>query len=170
MVSASYELLPPTGSEIAQIIREPARPPVSGLRRPPIKVTWRTCCRKRPRPIPDHCRFSNLCSMRFTRLADERRLLTFAAYRALGGLEGAIARRADEVVDALPSDVQDALPALLRALTTVRPGDEGIIARPAPLTDWQERRRDPFLSMPSSRATRRQRRKRRRRCGHPRCA
>jgi hypothetical protein len=50
----------------------------------------------------------------------DRRLLTFAAYRALGGLEGAIARRADEVVDALAHDVQDALAVVLRALSTVR--------------------------------------------------
>ena len=54
----------------------------------------------------------------------ERRLLTFAQYRALGGLEGAIARRADEVVDALPPETREALPAVLRALTTVRLGDE----------------------------------------------
>ena len=61
----------------------------------------------------------------------ERRLLTFAAYRALGGLEGAIARRADEVVDALPPHVQDALPAVLRgSLTTVRLGEEAITAAP----------------------------------------
>ena len=65
----------------------------------------------------------------------ERRLLTFAAYRALGGLEGAIARRADEVVDALPPDIQEALPAVLRALTTVRLGEEAVTARPASLAD-----------------------------------
>src|SRR5262249_41199374 len=52
-----------------------------------------------------------------------------AAYRALGGLEGAIARRADEVVDTLPPDIQDALPATLRALTTVRPSDKVVTAR-----------------------------------------
>src|SRR5262249_8199478 len=58
-----------------------------------------------------------------------RRLLTFAAYRALGGLEGAIARRADEVVDALSPEIQEALPAVLLALTTVRLGEEVIAAR-----------------------------------------
>ena len=65
----------------------------------------------------------------------ERRLLTFAAYQALGGLEGAIARRADDVIDALPEDIQNALPAVLRALITVRLGDEAITARPALLTE-----------------------------------
>src|SRR5205823_269883 len=65
----------------------------------------------------------------------DRRLLTFAAYRALGGLEGAVARRADEVVDALPPRIQAALPAVLRALTTVRLGEEVVTAAPALLAD-----------------------------------
>jgi hypothetical protein len=68
----------------------------------------------------------------------ERRLLSFAAYRALGGLEGAIARRADEVLDALPPDIQDALPAVLRRLTTVRLRDEAITTRPATHSDVAE--------------------------------
>ena len=80
------------------------------------------CCRKPLPLIRVRCRFSNLCSTLSTRPAATRRLLTFAAYRALGGLEGAIARRADEVVDALPARHQDALPGVLRALTTVRQG------------------------------------------------
>ena len=64
-----------------------------------------------------------------------RGLLTFANYRALGGLEGAIARRADDVIDALPPNIQEALPAVLRALTTVRLGDEVTTVRPAPFAD-----------------------------------
>ena len=45
--------------------------------------------------------------------------LTFASYRALGGLEGAIAAQAEATVAALPAPVVGALPALLRALVTV---------------------------------------------------
>jgi WD40 repeat protein len=59
----------------------------------------------------------------------------FAAYRALGGLEGAIARRADEVVDALPAKIQDALPAIVRALTTVQLGDGTVATCPARYSD-----------------------------------
>ncbi|WP_292369953.1 hypothetical protein [Mesorhizobium sp.] len=65
----------------------------------------------------------------------ERRVLTFAHYRALGGLEGAIARRADEVVDLLAPEIQEALPAVLDALTTASPSDETVTARPALLTE-----------------------------------
>lgn len=50
-------------------------------------------------------------------------------------LSGAIARRADEVVGALPPNIQDALPGVLRALTTVRLGDETVTARAASLSE-----------------------------------
>src|SRR6185295_9540112 len=45
--------------------------------------------------------------------------LTFAAYAELGGLEGAIGRRADEVLDAQPEATRAAFPAVLRSLVTV---------------------------------------------------
>jgi WD40 repeat protein/energy-coupling factor transporter ATP-binding protein EcfA2 len=46
-------------------------------------------------------------------------ILTYTAYEALGGLEGAIAKRADQTVSSLPPAVQAKLPRVLRALTTV---------------------------------------------------
>lgn len=45
--------------------------------------------------------------------------LTFAAYVRLGGLEGAIAKRADETLAGLDAKTQEALPRILRALATV---------------------------------------------------
>jgi WD40 repeat protein/class 3 adenylate cyclase len=127
----SYELLPPTGPEIAQIIREPAR--AAGLRyeesaeRGRLDDVLQAAAAADPRSLP-------LLEFMLDALYEagrERRVLTFAAYRALGGLEGAIARCADEVVDALAPDIQEELPIVLRTLTTVRPGDETATARPA---------------------------------------
>ena len=129
----SYELLPPTRHEIAQIIREPAR--AAGVRfeesadRGRLDDVLQEAAAADPGSLP-------LLQFVLDALYEagwQRRILTFAAYRALGGLEGAIARRADEVVDALPSDIQEALPAVLGALTTVRSGDETVTARPAML-------------------------------------
>ncbi|MER8734541.1 AAA family ATPase [Mesorhizobium sp. M1227] len=131
----SYELLPPTGAEIAQIIREPAR--AAGLRfeetadQGRLDDVLQAAAGADPESLP-------LLEFVLDALHDacrDRRILTFAAYRALGGLEGAIARRADEVADALPAHVQDTLPAVLRSLTTVRLGDESIAAVPALATD-----------------------------------
>jgi hypothetical protein len=46
-------------------------------------------------------------------------VLTYASYRELGGLEGAIARHADRFVAGLPEDLAAALPALLLSLVEV---------------------------------------------------
>lgn len=127
----SYELLPPSAPEIAQIIREPAR--VAGLRYEESADQGRlddvlqeaAAADARSLPLLEFILDALYAAGR------ERRVLTFAAYRALGGLEGAIARRADEVVDALAPDIQEELPVILRALTSVRPGDETVAARPA---------------------------------------
>lgn len=50
-------------------------------------------------------------------------LLTFAAYRALGGLAGVLSRRAEEVFRNLPLAVRSQLPRTLRALVTIAPGE-----------------------------------------------
>jgi WD40 repeat protein len=61
-------------------------------------------------------------------------VLTHASYEALGGLEGAIARRADAVVAGLPAAAQAALPRVLRALTTVTTAtDRAPVARAVPI-------------------------------------
>ena len=108
---------------------------VFASRRRPTKAVSMTCSRQRQEPIRNRCRFSSSCWMRCMMPCRDRRLLTFAAYRALGGLEGAIARRADEVVEALPPHVQDTLPVVIRSLTTVRLGDEAITAAPVLATE-----------------------------------
>src|SRR5262249_50323429 len=100
----SYELLPPTGPEIAQIIREPAR--AAGLRfeesadQGKLDDVLQQAASADPASLP----LLEFVLDALYEAGREQRLLTFAAYRALGGLEGAIARRADEVVDALPPE------------------------------------------------------------------
>jgi hypothetical protein len=61
-------------------------------------------------------------------------VLTFEAYRDLGGLAGALGRRADEVFAAQPPQVQAALPTVLRALVTAGQGEQAAAtARPVRL-------------------------------------
>lgn len=63
----------------------------------------------------------------------ERSTLTYASTNALGGLRGAIAQRADEVFAALPDDARAALPKVLRALVMVSRSNAAATARAAPL-------------------------------------
>ena len=127
----SYELLPPTGPEIAQIIREPARAAGLKFEEDPQHGHLADVLQQAAANDPGSLPLLEFVLDALYEADKERRLLTFAAYRALGGLEGAIAQRADEVTGALPPDVQDALPAVISALTTVRQQDEAATARPA---------------------------------------
>ena len=127
----SYELLPPTGPEIAQIIHEPARTAGIKFEEDPQQGNLADVLQQSAANDPGSLPLLEFVLNALYEAGKERRLLTFAAYRALGGLEGAIAQRADEVAGALPTDVQDALPSVINALTTVRERDEAATARPA---------------------------------------
>jgi WD40 repeat protein/TPR repeat protein len=67
--------------------------------------------------------------------------LTYGSYEALGGLKGAIAKRADAVLEALPQEVRQALRPVLFALVQTSAGESRIeraVARRAPLSDFPE--------------------------------
>ncbi len=64
-------------------------------------------------------------------------VLSYESYDALGGLQGAIAKRAEEVTAALSPAAQAALPSVLRALATAsNVGDAIAVSRSAPLADF----------------------------------
>ena len=56
--------------------------------------------------------------------------LTFDSYETLGGLRGAIAKRAETIVGDLPEAARDVVPRVLRTLTAQ--GEKVAVARPAP--------------------------------------
>lgn len=57
--------------------------------------------------------------------------LTYAAYNKIGGLEGAIAHRAEEVFAALPEGAQKSLDEVLARLIVIHPDNDAISARRA---------------------------------------
>lgn len=115
----SYELLPPSASEIGHMIREPVRR--AGLEFEHTEQGGRlddvlhedAVGSGVPLPLLSFT-MAALCAA-----AGWNRTLTFAEYRALGGFAGAIANRAEETVSRLPAAVAEALPAVLRNLVTV---------------------------------------------------
>lgn len=120
MSRESYHLAFPDDAEITQIIRQPAleaglhfeykRDLGYGLDDELIKAASLS-----PSSLP-------LLEFTLDQLwhsRSEKGDLTFAAYQDLGGLEGALGRRAEEEFSRLPADVQAALPQVLRALSTV---------------------------------------------------
>ena len=137
---ARYVLAPPEPSEIAQIIRQPARE--AGLRFEvdaasalSLDEVIRQAAVSNPGALP---LLSFLLEQLWQRRS-ENGTLTFSAYAELGGLEGALGRRAEQVFAALPAEVQGALPNVLRALVTVSQGGNSTVsARSASLSAFPD--------------------------------
>ncbi len=125
---AKYLLTAPGGAEIEQIIRQPARE--AGLRFEVDAESGRSLDDVIREAAATEAGSLPLLEYLLDQLWHRREgngLLTHAAYRDLGGLEGAIGRRAEAVLASQAPAVQGALPRLLRALVTVRPGVRGAV-------------------------------------------
>lgn len=125
-----YDLRSPGAAEIGQIIRQPAR--IAGLRFEEDPQTGerlddvlRDDAAKDPAALP---LLEFTLDELYKRQTEDGRL-TFAAYRELEGVEGALAHRAEEVFARLPAPVQAALPAVFSALVTLSAEEEGTPAR-----------------------------------------
>src|SRR6056297_343240 len=137
--AGQYDLMPPTATEIGQMVRLPTR--AAGLRFEEDFATnerlddmLRDAAAVRPELLP-------LLQFTLEELYQRRRedgTLTLDAYRELGGVEGSLARRAETVFAELPAEVQAALPQVLDALIHVRrEGQEAIGRRCARQDDFE---------------------------------
>jgi len=128
----------PSPAEIAEMIRKPAEAaglsfepdPGSGLRLDAVLAEHATAA---PGVLPLLSFTLEALYVQDVEIAGGR-VLTHATYDALGGLEGAIATRADRTVSGLTQPAQDALPLVLRSLATVSSGTDHVaVARTVPL-------------------------------------
>ena len=135
--AGQYDLMPPNASEIGQMIRLPTR--AAGLRFEEDPTTneslddmLRDAAVERPEILP-------LLQFTLEELYQRRTedgLLTLAAYRELGGVEGSLAQRAEAVFKDLPEDVQAELPKVLNALVSIeQDGHETVGRKRAPWSD-----------------------------------
>ncbi len=128
--SGQYDLMPPTATEIGQMVRLPTR--AAGLRfeedpssNERLDDMLRDAAAARPELLP-------LLQFTLQELYERRRedgTLTLEAYKELGGVEGSLARRAESVYAKLPPNVQGALPKVLEKLIHVRSGAQEAIGR-----------------------------------------
>jgi tetratricopeptide (TPR) repeat protein len=135
--AGQYDLMPPTASEISQMIRLPTRAaglhfeedPASNER---LDDMLRDAAAERPEILP---------LLQFTleelyQRRTEEGMLTLAAYKELGGVEGSLAQRAETLFKDLPEDVQAELPKILNALVSIeQDGHETIGRKRAAWTD-----------------------------------
>ncbi|MEM9481020.1 MAG: NACHT and WD repeat domain-containing protein [Verrucomicrobiota bacterium] len=120
----TLQIGPPTGTELGQIIRQPAQ--AAGLRfeRDPtsgesLDERLRDAALNQPAVLP----LLEFCLHELYEKRTKDGLLTFAAFEEIGGVEGALAKRAETVFDGLSADAQKTLPRLARA--TVAMGGVG---------------------------------------------
>ncbi|KQQ82546.1 transcriptional regulator [Xanthomonas sp. Leaf131] len=126
------DLLPPRDGEIGQIIRVPAA--MAGLRfeeerdsASRLDDVLRDATARQPDALP---LLQHLLHALHAQRSDDG-LLTFAAYRALGGLEGALAHHAEQTFRALPATAQAALGDVLTLLSVIHPDSDAVTARRA---------------------------------------
>jgi tetratricopeptide (TPR) repeat protein len=128
--AGQYDVLPPESFEIAQMIRLPAataglrfeQDAESGVR---LDERLRDAMVERSAALP-------LLEFTLEELYQRRTaegVLTADAFHAMGGLEGAIAHRAEQVYNSQPELVQQALPEVLDALVAVGEDDEATARR-----------------------------------------
>ena len=128
--AGQYDLMPPTATEIGQMVRLPTR--AAGLRFEEDHATnerlddmLRDAAAAHPELLP-------LLEFTLEELYQRRTddgTLTLAAYKELGGVEGSLARRAEAVFEELPAAVRDALPRVLDSLVHMRRRGEHTVGR-----------------------------------------
>lgn len=125
-----FDVLPPSQAELAQIIRLPAQAaslrfgidPQSNARLDDVLCAC-TAAARDALPLLQHI----LQELYRLRTADGE--LSFEAFHRLGGMEGAIGKRAEEVVGALDPAQRASLPRLLSMLVTLSDRDDMITSR-----------------------------------------
>lgn len=132
-----FEVFAPREGEIAEIIRTPAwKADLSFEKHPETCVRLDDALRDAARSQPDALPLlQHTLQMLYEKRA-EGDLLTFAAYEAIGGLEGAIAHRAEQVYSALPPEARDSLGKVLSRIVNLRSENDPVSARRPDVSDF----------------------------------
>jgi len=135
--AGQYDLLPPTASEIGQMIRLPAG--AAGLRFEEDPASSERLDDMLRDAAAGHREILPLLQFTLEELYQRRTedgMLTLTAYRELGGVEGSLARRAETVFKDLPDAVENELPKVLNALVSVGQDGQAAVGRKrAPWSD-----------------------------------
>ena len=123
---ATYDLAPPGAAEVAEIVRKPAE--AAGLSFDRDEESGHGLDEQL---LTDADKTDMLPLVQFAlqelfdRREEKEGVLTFAAYRDMGGLDGAIDERAENAIAPLVAAEQGALPRLLRQLAVPSRGKDG---------------------------------------------
>jgi formylglycine-generating enzyme required for sulfatase activity len=133
-----FDLLPPGPAALARLITEPAR--LAGVRFEQDEHTGRSLdevilqdAARDPAALP---LLQYTLDELFRHRDEGNRQLTFARYEELGGVEGSLGKRAEDIFGSLPADAQAALTDILPLLVTVdTTGDQSAVRRRVSLVE-----------------------------------
>jgi DNA-binding winged helix-turn-helix (wHTH) protein len=130
-----FDLAPPGSADIAQIVRHPAQ--VAQLRYTVDEhgETLDDLLCHAAKAGPDTLPLLQYCLQELYRQRTPAGELTHAAFHQMGGLEGAIGARAEQVISALGPAQISALPQLLSRLVLVAEDEATVTARRVPWSD-----------------------------------
>ncbi len=128
--AGQVHLLRPSPAEIGQMIRKPAV--AAGLafdHDPEADMGLDDVLRDAAASSPEALPLLEFTLEQLYQARDAKGVLTFEAYHRLGGVEGALAQRAEEVFDRLAPEVQAVLPRVLRGLVQVSQTEDAAVSR-----------------------------------------
>jgi hypothetical protein len=137
--AGQYHLLPPQPVEISQMIREPAT--AAGLRfevDPKTNIGLDEALHEEMEDDPAALPLLEFTLDELFRLRTPRGVLTYDAYQKLGGLVGALAKRAEDTYATLSPDAQEAFPGIATSLAAPQKNANGFAARRARLTEFRD--------------------------------
>ena len=133
---AHFDLAAPSQAELAQIIRLPAL--AAGLSfgtDPDTRLHLDDVLCAGASGNPDALPLLQYTLHELYRLRSLDNELSFAAFEQLGGIEGAIGQRAEQVMESLSAAQQQALPQVLSLVATISSPDAPVTSRSAAWTD-----------------------------------
>jgi DNA-binding winged helix-turn-helix (wHTH) protein/tetratricopeptide (TPR) repeat protein len=126
------DILPPRPGEISEIIRTPAwKANLSFEMDPESSNRLDDVLRDAAIAQPDALPLLQHTLETLYELRNDRRKLSFTAYNEIGGLEGAIAHRAEQIFAMLPAKAQKSLDSVLMKLIVIQPDSNAVSARRA---------------------------------------
>lgn len=129
------DVMAPRYGEIGEIIRSPAwKADLSFETDPETRTRLDDALRDAALSQPDALPLLQHTLQILYERRNSQQQLTFAAYNDIGGLEGAIAHRAEEVFAALPASAQAGLDAVLAELIVIQPDNAAVNARRTSIT------------------------------------
>ncbi len=127
-----FDLLPPSVTELGDIIRQPARAAQLHFERTDSGAQLDDVLSDAAASSPDALPLLQYCLHELYRQRSADGALRFEVFQALGGLEGAIGRRAEQLIVGLSPAQVNALPHVLSQLVQIAEGDMAVTSRHVP--------------------------------------